>query len=80
MTDGRRAANLKRRAFMLRFHTERRGTDEKSVVAQRGEHARMGDDRALARAIATEMAIKRWHGDACVGCGRLTDPGPPSTS
>ena len=62
MTDGRRAANLKRRAFMLRFHAERRGVDGKSVVAQRGGHARMGDDRALARAIATEMAVKRWHG------------------
>ena len=80
MSNGERAANLKRRVFMLRFHAERRGADGKSVVAQRGGHARIGDDRALARAIATEMAIKRWHDNGCEGRGRLTDLESPSTS
>ena len=79
MTDAGRAANLKRRIFMLRYHIERRGADGKSVVAQRGGHARMGADRALARAIATEMAVKRWHG-AGDGGQKLPDDGSSSST
>ena len=56
-----RAANLSRRAKLLRYHATRRGTDGKSVAAQRGGYARMGDDPALARAIGTEMALRRWY-------------------
>lgn len=60
-TDPQRAANLRRRVAMLRYHVTMRGGDGKSVAAQRGGHARMGGDAALARATATEMALKRWH-------------------
>lgn len=58
-----RAANLSRRAKLLRFHARMRGADGKSISAVRGGHARMGRDPALARAAATEMAIKRWYKD-----------------
>ena len=56
-----RAANLARRAKLLRFHVGMRGADGKSISAARGGRARMGDDPALARAAATEMALKRWY-------------------
>lgn len=56
-----RAANLSRRAKLLRFHARMRGGDGRSISAVRGGHARMGDDPALARATATEMALRRWY-------------------
>ncbi len=57
----RRAANLSRRAKLLRFHAAMRGADGKSISAVRGGCARMGSDPAVARAAATEMALARWY-------------------
>ena len=57
----RRAANLARRAKLLRFHASMRGADGKSTSAVRGGMARIGDDPAIARAAATEMALRRWY-------------------
>lgn len=57
----RRAANLSRRAKLLRFHASMRGADGRSISAVRGGQARMGDDPAIARATATEMARQRWY-------------------
>ena len=56
-----RAANLSRRAKLLRYHASRRGADGKSISAVQGGQARMGEDPALARAAATEMALRRWY-------------------
>ena len=56
-----RAANLSRRAKLLRFHARMRGQDGKSISAVRGGEARMGRDPTLARATATEMALQRWY-------------------
>lgn len=74
------AANLKRRVSMLRFHASNRGEDGKSIVAQRGGRARMGDDPTIARANATEMAALRWYGEkASAPVNVLEDAGDEAT-
>ena len=60
-TPAQRAAGLRRRVRMIKFHCAHRGEDGKSIVAQRGGRARMGDDPAMAKATATEMAVSRWY-------------------
>ena len=60
-----RAANLKRRLAMLRYHATQRGSDGKSLSAVAGGRAAWAKRAAAtpggARALGLELALRRWH-------------------
>jgi hypothetical protein len=61
----RRAANLRRKLAMLRFHAEHCGPDGKSTVAVKGGQVaaakRIANTPGGARALGLELALARWH-------------------